>query len=246
MSTVVNSVMRVLEQHTTSVRERIEWRAFLRRYRLPRSVARPSWSWSMDTRDFEAIFDVARHYQGTGHVRIVELGSGVSTIVLASVLPRVIKDLEITSVDGEESYARHAQEMLRQHELDHYAKVSWVPYALSNDCAWFSKPELEQVMCDKLVDILIVDAPAGASFPRARQPAIPFFLPYLKPYSIVMLHDASRPDESLIAKAWKRYFRVCHQIKTPRGFAVFEGAVSRADSSSTFDSFHIHTAKLEE
>jgi predicted O-methyltransferase YrrM len=221
MSTFVNSVKHFLEEHTTGVRERIEWRAFLRRYRLPRSVARSSWS--MDHHDFEAIFDVAHHYQGTGHVSIVELGSGVSTLVLASVLPRVLEDLYITSVDGKESYARDAQEMLRQHKLDRYAEVSWVPYAVSDDYTWFSKPELEQVLSEKRVDILIVDAPPGASTPRARQPAIPFFLPYLKPRSIVMLHDVSRPDESLIAKQWKRYFRICYQIKTPRRFAVFEG-----------------------
>jgi len=221
MSALVNSTKRFLEECTTGLRERIEWRAFLRRYHLPRSVARPPWS--MDDRDFEAIFDVARHYQATGRVSIVELGSGVSTLILASVLPRVLEDLDITSVDGEESYARHAQEMLRQHALDQYAKVSWVPYALSDDYAWFSKPKLGQVLSEKRVDILIVDAPPGASHPRARQPAIPFFLPYLKSRSIVMLHDVSRPDESLIAKEWKRYFRVCYQMKTPRGFAVFEG-----------------------
>ena len=89
MSALVNSTKRFLKECTTGVREKIEWRAFLRRYHLPRSVARPRWS--MDARDFEAIFDVARHYQATGRVSIVELGSGVSTLILASVLPRYSK-----------------------------------------------------------------------------------------------------------------------------------------------------------
>lgn len=175
----------------------------------------------MDNRDLQAIFDVSRRYRGKGHVSIVELGSGTSTLILASVLPTLLEDAYVTSIEGEETYARHAQEMLRQHKLDRYANVSWVPYSLSDDRVWFSKPELEQILCEKRVDILIVDAPPGSLQPRARQPAIPFFLPFLDESSVVMLHDASRPDESLIAKEWRRFFRACYQITTPRGFAVF-------------------------
>jgi hypothetical protein len=32
----------------------------------------------------------------------------------------------------------------------------------------------------------------------------------------------ARPDELLVATEWKRFFRVCYQIPTPQGFAVFE------------------------
>lgn len=221
MSAFLNSVKLFLAAHTTGIRENVEWCAFFRRYRLPRSVARKS-AWAMDNRDLEAIFDVARRYQGKGHAHIVELGSGISTVILARVLPNLLEDSQITSIEGDETYARHAQEMLRQHKLDRYANVSWVPYAPSDGPVWFSKPELEQVLCEKRVDILIVDAPPGSLQPRARQPAIPFFLQFLDEGSVVMLHDALRPDESRIAKEWKRFFRVCYQIATPRGFAVFE------------------------
>jgi hypothetical protein len=176
----------------------------------------------MDNHDIEAIFDVARRYQGKGRVSIVELGSGTSTLVLASVLPRLLEDIHVTSIEGEESYARYAQQMLRQYKLDRYASVSWVPYSVENDRVWFSKRQLEQIVCEQRVDILIVDAPPVSLQPRARQPAIPFFLPFLDESSVVMLHDASRLDESLIAQEWKRFFRVCYQIPTPQGFAVFE------------------------
>ncbi len=61
---------------------------------------------------------------------IIELGSGGSTLVLASVLPRVLEDLDITSIEGDESYARQAQDMLHLHELDNNAKVSWYVHAI--------------------------------------------------------------------------------------------------------------------
>lgn len=177
----------------------------------------------MDARDFEAIFNVARRYQASGRVSIVELGSGVSTLVFASVLPRLLNDFDLTSIEGEENYARDTRERLCKHGLDHNVTVSWVPYAPSDNDVWFSKPELAQLLNEKRVDMLIVDAPPSEGHPRARRHAIPFFLPYLKQQAIVMLHDASRSHESLIAKEWRGYFQSCRHIKTPRGLAVFEG-----------------------
>ena len=221
MSPFLNSVKSFLEAHTAGVREKVEWYAFIMRHHLPRSVARKS-AWAMGNRDLQAIFGVARRYQAKDHVNIVELGSGTSTIVLASVLPTLLEDPYVTSIEGEETYARHAQQMLRQYKLDRYASVCWVPYSVENDRVWFSRPALEQTLCEKRVDILIVDAPPGSLQPQARQPAIPFFLPFLDESSVVMLHDASRLEESLIAKEWKRFFRVYYQIPTPQGFAVFE------------------------
>ncbi len=63
MRALMDLAKRFLEEHTTGVREKTEWRAFLKRYHLPRSVAKREWS--MDARDFEAIFDVVRHYQAS-------------------------------------------------------------------------------------------------------------------------------------------------------------------------------------
>jgi hypothetical protein len=210
-------------KHRILIKEKVQWYVFLRKYRLPFSLKRDP-SWSMDVDDFEVIIDVLRGYRTSESVCLVELGSGVSTLVLAHIVPSLYDDAHIISIEGEESYAQQAQDMLRQHELDDRTKVSWVPYVRSDNRSWFNRPELEQSLSEKRVDILIVDAPPGILCPRARQPAIPFFLPYLKPHSTVMLHDACRPDESLIAKEWSHHFRSCYQIKTSRGFAVFEGA----------------------
>jgi len=56
------------------------------------------------------------------------------------------------------------------------------------------------VLDDRRVDILLVDAPPGILCPRARQPAIPFFLSYLEQDGIVLLHDTCRQDESDVAE----------------------------------------------
>jgi Methyltransferase domain len=223
MSKFATSALRFFTENMIAARQKIEWPAFRKRYGLPRSMTRGQWS--MDSRDFEAIFDTVRSCQAHGRMTIVELGSGFSTLVLASVLPRVFKESDITTIEGEENYAHQVQEMLRLYDLDRFVKVRWVPYATNALGIWFSKPELQQVMGDKKVDILIVDAPPGHWSRCARQPAIPFFLPYLKPNAKVMLHDALRPDESLITKDWRQYFRVCYRIKTFRGFAIFEGRI---------------------
>jgi hypothetical protein len=89
------------------------------------------------------------------------------------------------------------------------------------DGCWFTRDSLRRVLDGKRVDILLVDAPHGVLCPRARQPAISFFLSYLKQDAIVLLHDTCRQDESDIAEEWSRYFSVRYRVETPHGFYVF-------------------------
>jgi hypothetical protein len=96
-----------------------------------------------------------------------------------------------------------------------------VPYADSDNGCWFSWGALKRILDDKRVDILLVDAPPGILCPRAKQPAIPFFLSYLEQDGIVLLHDTCRQDESDIVEEWSRYFSVHYRVETPRGFGVF-------------------------
>jgi predicted O-methyltransferase YrrM len=201
--------------------EKAKWHAFLNRHSLPRSIK--TTGASLHSTDLEAVMNIVRDYRVKEHARVVELGSGVSTVVLALLLPQISRGIEIVSVEGEKKYAEQTQEAIKRYRLHDTVRLFHIPYAKYGDASWFNKQELTQILEDTRVDILLVDAPPRKSCPRARQPAIPFFLPYLKRSSIVVLHDASRSDELCIAQEWRRYFRVSYQIGTPQGLAVFEG-----------------------
>ena len=204
-----------------------QWSAFLIKYRLPLSLRR-NLTWSMDVKDFEGLINVLRGYRTGESVYLVELGAGVSTLVLGHLLPQLCNDGHLISIEGEESYAHQLRDQIKSYELDDVVSLHHVPYANGDDGCWFNKDSLRHILGDKRVDILLVDAPPGVLCPRARQPAIPFFLSYLKQNGTVLLHDAYRQDESDIAEEWSRYFNVRYRVETPRGFDVFEG---RSDSA---------------
>jgi len=182
----------------------------------------------MDVKDFEGLINVLRGYRTGESVYLVELGAGVSTLVLGHLLPQLCNDGHLISIEGEESYAHQLRDQIKSYELDDVVSLHHVPYANGDDGCWFNKDSLRHILGDKRVDILLVDAPPGVLCPRARQPAIPFFLSYLKQNGTVLLHDAYRQDESDIAEEWSRYFNVRYRVETPRGFDVFEG---RSDSA---------------
>jgi len=184
----------------------------------------------MDVQDFQTIIDVLRGYRTAESLYLVELGAGVSTLVLAHLLPRLFDDAHLISIEGNESYARQLGDQIKSYKLDNAVSLHHVPYANGYDDCWFSRDSLRNTLNDKKVDILLVDAPPGVLCPRARQPAIPFFLSYLKPNSVVFLHDTRRQEEAAIAEAWSRYFNAHYQIGTPRGIDVFEG---RSDNNRT-------------
>jgi hypothetical protein len=210
--------------HSILIKEKVEWYAFLRRYRLPFSL-KQNRSWSMDVDDFEVIIDVLRGYRADESVCVVELGSGISTLVLAHIVPQLHDNAHIISVEGEGSYAQQLQGQIKRYALEDSVSLHQAPYAKDDDDGcWFRKDALRCILNNKRVDILIVDAPPGRLCRRARQPAIPFFLPYLKQEGIVFLHDTCREDESAIADVWGRYFLTRREIDTPKGIALFVGS----------------------
>ncbi|MFZ1020350.1 MAG: class I SAM-dependent methyltransferase [Halobacteriota archaeon] len=176
----------------------------------------------MDEKDFEGIIEVLHGHKSSESTFLIELGAGVSTLVLANLLPRLCHDVHIISIEGDESYARQLRDRIKTYELDRIVSLHHVPYANSDDGCWFNKDSLRRVLDDKKVDILLVDAPPGGLCRNARQPAIPFFLSYLTQNGVVLLHDTHREDESAIADGWSHYFNVQYRIETPRGFDVFE------------------------
>ncbi len=208
-------------KHSILIKEKVEWYAFLRKHRLPFALKRNR-SWSMDVCDFEVIIDILGGYRADESVHVVELGSGTSTLVLAHFVSRLFDDAHIISVEGEESYAQQLQDEITRYALDDTVILHHIPYVKDDYGCWFSKDALRCIL-DKRVDILIVDAPPRTLCPCARQPAIPFFLLYLKQNGIVFLHDTCREDESVIADAWSRYFLTRRRINTPKGIVLFTG-----------------------
>jgi hypothetical protein len=61
---------------------------------------------------------------------------------------------------------------------------------------------LLDILHDQKIDLLLIDGPPGFIQPLSRYPAIPTLYNNLDEHCTVILDDAARKDEQIIAKKW--------------------------------------------
>jgi predicted O-methyltransferase YrrM len=137
---------------------------------------------------------------------VVELGSGVSTLVIAAAL-RANGTGRLVSIDAEEGYAASTREQLLRQELSAWADVR---VAKLKDMSleggtrpWYDTAALADL---KDIDLLLIDGPPTLLRADMRYPALPFFWDRLSVGAIVLLDDAARPAERAMSAAWRRQF----------------------------------------
>jgi predicted O-methyltransferase YrrM len=138
--------------------------------------------------------------------RLVELGSGVSTLVIAAAL-RNNGAGRLISVDAEEAYAAQTREQLQRQDLGDWVELR-IAALTEMKCEGIARPWYDTRMLSDLtdVDLLLIDGPPTALRADMRYPSLPFFWSRLAPGAIVLLDDAARPAERAMAAAWERQF----------------------------------------
>jgi len=137
---------------------------------------------------------------------VVELGSGVSTLVIAAAL-RANGAGRLISIDAEEGYAALTREQLRRHALTQWAEIR-IAALKDMDFEGVARPWYDTAALADLkdIDVLLIDGPPTLLRPDIRYPALPFFWNRLSASAIVLLDDAARPAEQGMAKIWQRNF----------------------------------------
>ena len=138
---------------------------------------------------------------------IVELGSGVSTVVLA----RLARELggRIWAVEHHPGWAGWVRRALERDELGDFATVvdaPLEPHPRALDGApWYAETALEELPAAG-IELLLVDGPPGYGDGMAgsRYPALPVLGGRLADGALVVLDDAQREAESEILDAWER------------------------------------------
>jgi predicted O-methyltransferase YrrM len=138
--------------------------------------------------------------------RVVELGSGLSTLVIAAAL-RANGAGHLISVDADEAYAAITREQLQRQALGDWAEIR---IAALKDMQFegITRPWYDTAVFADLndIDVLLIDGPPTLLRPDIRYPALPFFWNRLSAQAIVLLDDASRPAEREMAKIWQRNY----------------------------------------
>ena len=137
---------------------------------------------------------------------LVELGSGVSTVILA----RLVSQLRgrIVAVEHHPGWAGWVRRQLERDGLERVGTVIEAPlepHPLGLDgTPWYAQEALAALPRDG-IELLLVDGPPGYGdgMERSRYPALPALEGRLAPGGLVVLDDAQRPDEREILERWE-------------------------------------------
>ncbi len=138
---------------------------------------------------------------------VVELGSGVSTVLTAYAL-EVIGDesAHIYSLDHEPLYASITRNNLAAHGLEKWATIIDAPLVETkvdgSTRRWYDTSQLLASIEAREIDLLVVDGPPARDDKMAREPALPVLQHKLSARALVMVDDAGRAGEREIVRRW--------------------------------------------
>lgn len=156
--------------------------------------------WAMDP---AGMLGVLRLIEQTDPELVVELGSGTSTLWIASCLKARGKG-RLVSIDHLLEYGQATASQLTAMRLDDVAEVRVAPLELqavgSQEFSWYGAAALEGI---ENIDFLLVDGPPTATGPLARYPALPLLGAALASDACVLLDDTTRKDEQETIRLWR-------------------------------------------
>ena len=153
---------------------------------------------------------------------VLELGSGVSTLLIAYCLQKIGSG-RVVSLDHDEKYCEQSRNNIKDHGLDGFAEIIHAPLTKvqldEEHWDWYDTAHFDP---DSTIDMLVIDGPPGQIQDISRYPALPLLHEYLSEDAAVLLDDAARADEKIIVERWCREFpELAHEfIPAEKGAAV--------------------------
>lgn len=136
------------------------------------------------------------------HVRsVLELGSGVSTIVMARRLQQAGAG-RVVALEHIPEYAAATRAELSAQGLEAVASVVDAPLVdHAIDGSTWSWYELGPGVPER-IELLFIDGPPKPVATQARYPALPLLRERLAPGAVALLDDGNRPDERAMVRRW--------------------------------------------
>jgi predicted O-methyltransferase YrrM len=142
-------------------------------------------------------------------LNIIELGSGLSTLLILKAAEKIGYTPNFISFDSDEYFLSETKNRLDSESiLESSVKLIFSPIVdidlFDKRYKWYSIHG-NNINLDKL-DLIVIDGPVGTLCKNSRYPALHFFKKYIKKGTIVILDDANRLDEKEIVELWRKEF----------------------------------------
>lgn len=155
---------------------------------------------------------------------IVECGSGISTIYIASLIQNSNRDIKFQSIDHDEHWISIMRDHLEKHDLQDQVELIHAPLIHSKHCKdtsyeWYDTSVLDKQISEAPIDLLFIDGPPAKkrSCDLSRYPALSYFRSRLDEEYIVILDDSCRKGEKKISKLWEKEFGLTFKQEILKG-----------------------------
>jgi predicted O-methyltransferase YrrM len=215
------------------------------------TIDRPRLTWGAGAMRPEGLVAVCNDVILNGRDRVVELGSGVSTILLARLLTRRRPrgGWRLAAVEHDARWAQRVSDQLDSEHLRRHVTVvhaPLVPHRLAAaDLGWYDEAAvvagLDAVLRGDLIDLVVVDGPPAyaAGHGLARYPALPVLQHRLAPGATIVLDDIDRPGEQEVLRRWESNIGLSfHRLPEPARVAIATN--SRTDRPAGHSSAAMH------
>lgn len=153
-----------------------------------KSAIPPTRSWAASPDLLLFISETVKKYRPS---LVVELGSGVSTLVTAKSGAR-----KVISIDNSEEFGGKTRELLKEHKV-RGAEIRIAPLRpYANGSKWYDVSMIKDL---KKIDLIIVDGPPGSKNPEVRYPALKEFKDKLSAKAVIIIDDVKRDGERKLA-----------------------------------------------
>lgn len=167
---------------------------------------------------------VIRHLMDSLDLRsVLELGSGISTLLLANDFRRRGSG-HIMTIDDDKRWAEQTKLRIERYKLNDFAEVRVAPLVAIDTPGrlgkWYDLSTLSEGM---RFDLILVDGPpAWHGDDKVRLPALYRLRHHLSDRGVLALDDAARSGERAIAQQWQRDFPDLHfrTVRIGRGLLV--------------------------
>ena len=134
---------------------------------------------------------------------VVELGSGISTILAGKALEKN-GDGDLISIDNDDKYAELTRKKICQEKLSDITQVVTAELKMhpinGQNYMWYEPSFVKEIKQN--IDLLIIDGPPRIINKNARFPAIPLLKEYFTDDTVILLDDGRRKDEQNTVKLW--------------------------------------------
>ena len=170
-------------------------RALLDELALPHDALPHLGSWKADV---GFLRHIVREIARSRPAQVVELGAGASTLIAARALA-LHGGGKLTSFDQHDGFVEATRTWLGDHGLE--ADLRHAPLS-AESMDWPGRWYALDALPDR-IDLLIIDGPPWSVHPLVRGAADQLFA-RLSPDAVVLLDDAARPGERIVAQRWRQ------------------------------------------